>query len=547
MVSDAPHRTEQKPDTPVETSDFNAWNALRLLSIYRVTLASLFLVLGLPLSGLNIFGTNNTPLFLAVCALYLIFSAVSFLTIRGRWPDFNTQSSALTVVDIVLITLMMHASGGISSGLGMLLIVSIAGSALLMKGRTALLFASIASLLVLFEQLYSQINHASSGGSYTQAGLLGITIFATAIAGHALSLRLRASEALAARRGADLADMAQLTQYIIQRMQTGIVVLDSSERIQLANESSRKLLEMPLTTDGEMLENIAPKLTEQLHNWRRDLDKEPHIFRPSNTSADILPRFAKLGADESSGILIFLEDNSATAQQAQQLKLASLGRLTASIAHEIRNPLGAISHACQLLTESPHLDGSDKRLLQIILDHSKRVNIIVKNILQLSRRSRSQPQTFNLNNWIERFIEEFLRSVKSSSVEINSDINPADVEVRFDPTQLHQVLWNLSHNGLRYSALHYGQPKLTLRGGVTAESQVPFLDAIDLGPGIKPEDVESIFEPFFTTNSKGTGLGLYIARELCESNHARLSYIPVPSGGSCFRITFSDPRRKQVE
>ena len=228
------------------------------------------------------------------------------------------------------------------------------------------------------------------------------------------------------------------------------------------------------------------------------------------------------------------------AQQAQQLKLASLGRLTASIAHEIRNPLGAISHASQLLAESRHLDKGDLRLTEIIEEQSKRVNTIVKNIMQLSRRDRAQPEDLFLRPWLDQFIQEFIHHEKIPAERIQVEITPPDLQIRFDPTQLHQILWNLCHNGI-----HHGAGRLVLRGGSTRQPYHQYLDIMDDGDGIDAGMAHAIFEPFFTTANHGTGLGLYIAKELCESNQARLNYVP-ENEGTHFRITFADPRRRQV-
>jgi two-component system sensor histidine kinase PilS (NtrC family) len=284
-----------------------------------------------------------------------------------------------------------------------------------------------------------------------------------------------------------------------------------------------------------------------LQVWRDGLDTEQLTFRTSKTSPDILPKFARLGKSKKNGTLIFLEDTSAMAQRAQQMKLASLGRLTASIAHEIRNPLGAISHASQLLSESPELDPADKRLTQIIGEHTQRVNQIIENTMSLSRRDRAQPILFDIHQWLQDFIQEFMRSEQIDSADISLSLDDSPHEVRMDPSQLHQVVWNLVCNGLRHCQDCAERPRVIMQTGFSSDTNRPYLDIIDHGPGISPEQSLHIFEPFYTTESSGTGLGLYIARELCEGNRARLDYIPVVNGGSCFRITFADPRRKQLD
>ncbi|MBK8161896.1 MAG: histidine kinase [Gammaproteobacteria bacterium] len=473
---------------------------------------------------------------LAVCALF---------TIKWRRPGFNAQAYVQIMSDILAITLLMHASGGVRSGLGMLLIISIAGGSLIMAGRTSRLFAAIASLAVLIEQVYSWLEGATLTTSYTHAGLLGASFFATAILAHVLARRLRESQALAERRGVDLANMAQLTEYVIQRMQTGILVVDDNFSIRLINASATRLLELASRTEGRPIKQVSTELDRQLREWWNNSIYEPQSFRPTEAAPEILPKFARLGMDPSAGTLIFLEDMAALTQQAQQLKLASLGRLTASIAHEVRNPLGAISHASQLLAESPHLDSGDARLTEIIQEHSERVNAIIENIMQLSRRQRASPEELLLKPWLNQFINEFTSSEELTPGEIRLEVTPGDTRVQMDPGQLHQILWNLCHNGVKHGAAN-GRNGLTLRVGIVADTNNPYLDVVDNGPGIDPKLQQQIFEPFFTTAADGTGMGLYIARELCASNQARLNYLPNPVGGGRFRITFADPRRRQV-
>ena len=544
MISQAEHLKQEStaalpaPVTPGATPQ--TWRQLRYLNYYRLSLALLLLFLGWPGERPPSLGNHNLSLFHLTTIFYFAFSLAAVFVIRWRLFDFYLQAYTHVMVDIIVITLLMHTSGSVSSGLGMLLIVAIAGGSLLMEGRTARLFAAIATLAVLAEQVYTRMEGTLPDSGYTQAGLLGGSFFATAILAHVLARRLRESEALAERRGVDLENMAQLTEYIIQRMQTGIIVIDDDRYIRLINESAGNLLGKAAPREGQTFEDLSEQLARQLRIWHQDPHAQPEKFRPSETAAEIIPRFASLGKDKHSGTLIFLEDTTAMAQQAQQLKLASLGRLTASIAHEIRNPLGAISHASQLLAESRHLDKGDLRLTEIIEEQSKRVNTIVKNIMQLSRRDRAQPEDLFLRPWLDQFIQEFIHHEKIPAERIQVEITPPDLQIRFDPTQLHQILWNLCHNGI-----HHGAGRLVLRGGSTRQPYHQYLDIMDDGDGIDAGMAHAIFEPFFTTANHGTGLGLYIAKELCESNQARLNYVP-ENEGTHFRITFADPRRRQV-
>ena len=254
------------------------------------------------------------------------------------------------------------------------------------------------------------------------------------------------------------------------------------------------------------------------------------------------PSFMKLQRGEQQHCLIFLDNISQIAQQAQQLKLASLGRLTAGIAHEIRNPLGAISHAAQLLQESDELRGPDQRLAQIIQDHSRRMNLVIENVLQLSRRRQAEPQLLDLKYWLHRFASEFRASAPAEQM-LHLETRGGTIQTRMDPHQLTQVLTNLVQNGMRYSAQKHQRGQVWLTLFRDPESDLPVLEIQDNGPGVAPEQLQHIFEPFYTTENQGTGLGLYISRELCESNQAHLDYKPREGGGSCFRITFAHPRK----
>ncbi|TPW18768.1 MAG: two-component system NtrC family sensor histidine kinase PilS [Halothiobacillaceae bacterium] len=496
-------------------------------------------------AGAEVLGRYNHSLFFWTSTLYLASSLIHSFTIQRCHPSFVTQTFYQVIIDIAALVVLMHTSGSLQSGLGILLIVAIAGGSLLIAKRSAIFLAAIATISLLLEQTYTTLYVASFSANFTQAGLLGATLFAIAAVAQVLARRVRDSEALAAQRGVDLANMEQLTEYVIQRMQTGIVVVDSHNSVRLINQSAWHLLGTLRDNDHnpQQLYHLSPLLAAQLEQWRHHGGYRAPPLRASNSAAEVLPRFAHLGSDHNAGTLIFLEDTAAAAQQAQQLKLASLGRLTASIAHEIRNPLGAISHAGQLLAESPHLDSSETRLTQIILDHSKRMNTIIENVLQLSRRQASQPEEIHLASWLNHFIAELCHTRQIAQSTLQLRLETGDITVHFDPSQLQQIVWNLCQNGLRYTRPRADGIVLVLAAYLARERPTPCLDIIDFGPGVESSIEGQIFEPFFTTDSRGTGLGLYIARELCESNQARLTYQRTPLGESCFRITFTDQRR----
>jgi two-component system sensor histidine kinase PilS (NtrC family) len=321
------------------------------------------------------------------------------------------------------------------------------------------------------------------------------------------------------------------------------LVVDGADRIRLINESAAGILGDQHAVPGALVGEVSPPLVYSLTSWRHNLrgDTPPSSFVAADGARVIQPHFAPLGGAPGP-TLIFLEDTSVMAERVQQGKLAALGRLSASIAHEIRNPVGAMSHAGQLLAESAGCGPEERRLTDIIRTNSERVSTIINNVLQLSRRDATRPARLMLGDWLDEFLVEFCETMQVASAQIGVEEDTAELEVRFDPSQLHQVVWNLCDN-----ATKYGEPRagirVEIRLGRLAPSGRPYLEVADRGPGIEAQVADRIFEPFFTGRKGGTGLGLFIARELCQLNRAILLYESRGGDGSIFRIVFSDPQR----
>ncbi|RRQ22533.1 sensor histidine kinase [Thiohalobacter thiocyanaticus] len=519
--------------------DALTWKPLRFLTLYRLVLAALLVLLFFLLPGSRNLGSDNPWLYALVSLGYFLFALVVGFSTRLRRPGFQLQVLLQITVDILAIVLLMYASGGLDSGLGILLILAVIAGAMLMPGRMAFFFAATATLALMAEFSYRYMAFANLDSSqFTRVGLLGLALFTAASLAWLLARRIRESEALAEQRGVDLANLARLNEYIVQRLQSGIVVVDHRERIRLINDATWVMLQIPTEARPESLAALSPELAGALRAWQQDPGREPDAFQPPRSEAVLQPRFTRLGSGADAATLIYLEDTALMAQQAQQMKLAALGRLTASIAHEIRNPLGAISHADQLLNESPNLKDDDRRLVEIIASHADRVNGIVENVLQLSRRGTTQPQRLLLADWLNEFVDDMVNYQNLDSDTVIVDIDPVDLQIEFDPGQLNQLMCNLIQNALNHGS-RSGHPLRVELVGRISESGAPCLDVIDNGPGIDSETRASIFEPFFTTSASGTGLGLYLARELAEINRARLNHIEREGGGSCFRITFA--------
>jgi two-component system sensor histidine kinase PilS (NtrC family) len=204
--------------------------------------------------------------------------------------------------------------------------------------------------------------------------------------------------------------------------------------------------------------------------------------------------------------------------------------------------VGAMSHAGQLLAESPAIGPDERRLTDIIRNNSERVSTIINNVLQLSRREATKPTRFMLGDWLEDFMREFCETMQFPAQRIAVHEEAEELEVRIDPSHLHQVVWNLCDNAIKYGAAGDGTT-VEIRLGRLGPSYRPYLEVSDRGPGIDSSAVERIFEPFFTGPKGGTGLGLFIARELCQLNRSVLLYEPRAGSGSIFRVIFSDPQR----
>lgn len=514
---------------------------LRLFLAYRILLgvALLLVFYGTERSTL---GSHSPVVFTAALHSYLGLGLIGLVAnLRGNL-DIEKQAQLAVFIDIAAITILMHASGGVQSGLGMLIAVSIALSSLSLLGHTALLFAAIASLAVLTERIFSQITAGFPDTAYMQAGLLGALYFALAWLAHRLGSRASANAALADQRSSDLANLARLNDFVIQHMRAGILVVDADGVVETMNEAAWVLLGMPVAMRHHPLQEASPRLAAQYHLWAQDATAERPDFRAGDGGRDLRASFSRIGGKDSLATLIVLEDRAQLTAEVQQLKLASLGRLTAGIAHEIRNPLGAISHAAQLLDESSELPDADRRMIEIINRHSHRVNDVVENILRLSRQDVPRLESLKLADWVERASTSLRLAHDLNEEQLFSEVSPDNTMVLVDPGQLQQVIDILVDNAVCHFDRDAQKLRIRLAGGISPGAG-PFIEMRDNGPGISGDNAEHLFEPFFTTRHEGTGLGLYIARQLCEANQIRIEHLSPPTGGSCFRLSFPHPNR----
>lgn len=541
------------------------WRSLKLYNVYRLLIALLLLITQGLLNSSNWQQTFSANLFVDLFATlitcYFIFSLIAAIFTWQEKPDIHISVPIQIVTDIVFIVLLMHAQEGGQGSIGLLLIIAIASASLISDGRLALFYAALASIGVLLEQSYRTLFFSGAASSYTPAVLLSLGCFATAWLAYSLAKRTKESELLASQRGLDVQNMAQINALITHEMQDGVLVVDEHFQIKHYNVQARKLLDLEDTTpdnnneaknwQGYPLANVSPEISQFLQYWLDEATLKdgfqptnvasPSFIKLSTQSRELRLRFLPISDNHSpnnhyQGAVIFIEDWSQMQTQAHQVKLAALGRLTANIAHEIRNPLSAISHANQLLQEED-FEPAIKRMLQIISDNVQRVDQIIKDVLELNRRDRTNQELIQLENFTHDFYTQFCAVEKIPEACFKLTLIDTETLISFDRRHLNQILWNLCKNGWRHCKKTENSLELSL--SLTEKTKTIHIETRDDGDGV-PESIRShLFEPFFTTEKSGTGLGLYIARELADANGAKLEYQAVDSvmnSGSIFTI-----------
>ena len=523
---------------PADLIPADYWRSLNYFNLYRLFLVGLVVFISLIFDVNALFGEANGRLFLLVGLFYAGVVWLSIYLLRLRSLAFSQQLMVQVVGDIVALMLLAHASGGIQSNVGLLLMVTLAVAGSISRGRITLFYAALASIAAMLEHSFAVLYNDAFISHYVQVGLLSLAYFAVAGLAHKLARFALESQRLAQRRARDLIGMAEANRLVMRDMQDGVLVVDEHGVIMQMNPCAARLLHNA-DASNYRLADCFPRLYEQYGLWKKGAFSVRDTLQLDGGVQARL-RFVAVESGASQGAVIFLEDMQHIQAEAQQIKLAALGRLTANLAHEVRNPLSAISYATELLQEEPG-DERQGRLLHLIYENTQRINRIIQDVMQLNRRDRAQMETFDLVARLQVFVEEFNQVERVAPGVLALRVQQTG-RVTFDPGHLRQVLWNLCRNGLRYGRHLPGS--LVLLAEV--EHGRVLLEVQDDGPGVNAAHRANLFEPFFTTAEAGTGLGLYVARELCEANGALLEYHDRQAiagsnqSGACFRITFGE-------
>jgi len=543
---------------PPDDPGLSFWVSLRWFGAMRLVTALVMLAaIVLAEEGDNL-GSYAPALFLRTAVVYVVLAAVfaylAFLRPRG----FHLQLAAQLCLDLVVLTVLMDASGGTRSGLAILYLLPVAGVAILGSALLSMFFAALAALAILGQTVWRDLFFGVDATHYVQAGLYGAACLAIAVVMNQLAARLIRQERIALQRGQDLQSQLEINRIIVADMQDGVLLLSADGHLRALNPAAARMVHMD-QEDAEWPENwfsnsAGREISHEYQRWRRShLDGQPRpnefefsfpMQMPANAgllggtraTVRLRARFVDLppGYPEEGEGVVFLEDLNHIEERAQQLKLAAMGRLTASIAHEIRNPLSAISHASALIGEEIATD-SGKRLLGIVQDNTRRLNRIVEDILQLSRRAPVKTDRIALNDTLRTFLDEFSRDQQCAAELFDLSIY-GDPVLRFNGEHLRQALSNMLQNAVRYASGAPGSVRITAvpvggsdkHASGEPHSRIGRIELIvqDDGPEIDTETRHQLFEPFFTTHHRGTGLGLYLARELCLANDATLMFVP---------------------
>jgi len=534
----------QEPASEIIVSS-DLWSPLQLYSIYRLILAGILFVVGMTSISSIQLGLFDKELFVQASNIYAVIAVLGVFSSHFKTPGFNKQLFFFAISDLVFLLSVVYSSGGLNSGLGILILLPVLLPSILKPGQVSLFLSALTVIALLSIQLYMLESATNQSYEMFHTGVLSLFIMIISwVAGSWFEKATKTAE-LARRRGIDLANLSQLNQSILDQLQTGIIVLDQHANIRHLNPTAWDMLGQPDDWRNQTLQEFAPELNAHLKYWLDNVSPKVVSYDIKHwKTTEFTMRLSQLGVRNQGVVLMYLEDTRLQREKQQDVKMASLGQLTANIAHEIRNPLGAISHAAQLLSESPVLDKADERMIQIIQSNSKRMNGTIESVLNLSRKSNPKRENIRLKLWLNEFINEFVIQSSLDKKQVSLFIDIPDASIQFDPMHLHQVMWNLCRNAEKYAKENVADLHIDIQGNHPSHTRDIMLNIIDNGRGIPEKNIDRLFEPFFTTSSKGegTGLGLFMARELCLSNGATLEYVKLPAGGSCFRLVFSQSK-----
>ncbi len=517
-MSDSPHY----PD--------GFWRSLNHLNAFRLFLALFLTALALLPNQLIVVEASPNWLLAALALGYLAMWGLFRFLLNARRVEFGFLLQAQLGVDIAVIVVFMHFAGGNQTGLGLILTVFMAAAGLHPQTRVMLLMPALATLAVLLEQGSWVFIASDAAKGYMRAALLSVGYFTMAGISHILAKDALAAARLASEKTREAADLARINAKVIQDLPNGVLVIGSQGQLWNYNQQAERLLDCSLASLSELMA-CNTDLAKVWRDWLNVRGPDAAVLPLADSGRRLRCRLIELAPDRKAGAVMILEDMSELEYEANQMKLAALGRLTANLAHEIRNPLSAINQAAQLLGEDAAQDAGMVRLTRIVEDNVSRLNYLVEDVLSLSRRDRMNREAIGLDDFLGNFVSQFEQSEAVAPGVIRLETGE-DVVIGFDRMHLNQILWNLFRNALRHCSRQPGSIVLN----VERAGEAVYIELWNDGPTIPAEMRQRLFEPFYSTDKSGTGLGLHIALELTEANEGLLRCLEQVQGAR-FRLT----------
>lgn len=503
-------------------------------SLYRLTIAIFLLLASASLRKLEAHIAPPSVIELVVVGSYVVFSLILLLSFYLFPKQARTQLFAGFVFDVIALSLYNAYSPISHLQIAILYMITVATSFMLLP----LSRATPVMIFCLSAISYQKIFSDGDGLSSHDYGLLSFCLVAVGFLSWSISQRLSLAEIAIIKHTQELEKLNLLNRTVVRNMVNGVFVIDTDRNLMMFNKSAENLLRLPFDAEKcdlpATLTEVARYLAKEhpeLISWYRTIDPEIPTTLIYNLKPDHNSLSDQLRINNkplySHGQLLIIEDINREQSHAQTLKLASLGELSASIAHEIRNPLGAISQASQLLIETADKDDLNAEFYDIIFNQTKRVNNIIEDVLSLSRQQSPKQKVIEVKSWLDNFVAQHYPN------ELISVIAFRPLNIYFDPNHLEQIMVNLVNNALRHTIHLFGEADVTIN--ISLNGEAVFVDIIDNGEGVPESDIPMLFNPFFTTSKKGTGLGLYLSQSFSEANNARIRYLRIDNK-SCFRL-----------
>lgn len=525
--------------------------------VYRFIIAS-FLLMANFLLNRDKAGLPTEPTFLeqTVFSIYVVIALVllfAFFMIKKR---SRLQLLSGFVVDVVFLTLFALYGKISDFQITLLYMVVIAASYMLLSLSRATAITLMAVSALIYQQFFRFFFETPTTEknllTINDSLLLSVSLIAVGFLSWSISQRLAKAEQSLLDHANEVEKLHTINQAVVKNMVNGVLVLDPERNIVMINNAAQRLLHLPIDDNAcdspakiIELSRIIIKQHPKIIGWYRSLapnqsaeliyDIPPKTHDEAHMSQTHLADKLRINSKPllEHGQILIIEDLSREQSHAQQLKLASLGQLSASIAHEIRNPLGAISQASQLLMEDVRDDDVNAEFYEMIYQQTKRVNSIISDVLSLSRQEIPNQSALDAPNWVRQFLAEHY---PHEFIIVTGD-TAKPILFYFDANQLEQVMTNLVNNALHHTIHQFHDNDVEIR--LTKTKTGAFIDVLDHGEGVSEKDLANLFNPFFTTSKKGTGLGLYLSQSFSEANNAKIRYFR-EDGKSCFRLIVSN-------